>query len=186
MFTDKISVGDVFPFFHCGPERSWCESNNWSRMKMRSRRIPNHLKTYKLRQSLSSSLSSNHRNCNSHSVCADRTIRILGADLWGLDRLHGVKWNPTPTLCFFDEAWKTKHLKEMTATANGSTRGISALQLQHFWLLSLVRRATIRNSRNGLRLYTPQWSRWAVFPYVNVHPGSKNMLHRVGATKQTY
>lgn len=147
---------------------------------MRSRRTQNHLKTYKVRQSLSLSLSSNHRNCNSHSVCADRTIGILGADLWGLDRLHGVKWNPTPTLCFFDEAWKTKHLMEATAAANSSTRGISVLQLL---LLDVF---DCWNSWDGLRLHTPQRSRWAVFPDVNVNPGSENTLHRVGATKQTY
>lgn len=51
--SDKISVGDICHFLHCTLERSRCESNNWSRFKMGSRRIQNQLKNYKLRQSLS-------------------------------------------------------------------------------------------------------------------------------------
>lgn len=47
-------------------------------------------------------------------MCGDSTTRILGVDLWGLDRLHGVKWNPTPAL-FLQQGLRTKHIMS-TAT----------------------------------------------------------------------
>ncbi len=55
------------------------------------------------------SSSSNQRHCNSPFVCGDSTTRILGVDLWSLDRLHGVKWNPIPTLSL-RRGLRTEHL----------------------------------------------------------------------------
>lgn len=73
------------------------------------------------------SLTFYHRNCNSHFKCGNSTTRILGMDLWGLERLHGVKWNQTPIL-FLRWGLKTKLLMFASTKDNSNALGVSMLQ----------------------------------------------------------
>lgn len=79
-------------------ESSEGKSTNWCEFMKGYRKSAGKLRHSTATQTELVSSSSNQRNCNTHFVCGDSTTRIQGMVLWGLDRLHKVKWNPTPAL----------------------------------------------------------------------------------------